>query len=340
MPRLRYWLSAALLAVIGLSAPSTAQDSKDAKDKKAEDKAKDAPPPPPAAAGEKVEFKWKFEKDKPFYQTMTTKTNQEMKVMGMEVKQTQEQTFDFSWTFKEEDKDKNSVIVQKIEGVKLKIDIAGNPISYDSSNQANANNALADFFKALIGTEFKLTLDKNMKVIKVEGREEFLKKLATANQQMEPLLKKILSEEAVKQMADPTFGMVPAEAVAKGGTWKREGKLNLGPIGSYKNNVTYTLEGTDKDIAKIKVDTSLTYDPPTEGGEGLPFKIKEAKLTSKNPKGSVTFDVKKGRLESSNQELELEGTLDIEIGGIATKVELKQKQETSVKTSDAPPKKG
>lgn len=339
MPRFRYWLCAALVTAIGLSASSNAQDAKDKSDAKDKTDAKAKDAPPPAAAGDKVELKWKFEKDKPFYQQMTTTTQQEMKVMGMEVKQTQEQTFDFSWTFKEEDKDKNSVIVQKIEGVKLKIDIAGNPITYDSANPTNANNALADFFKALVGTEFKLTVDKNMKVIRVEGREEFLRKLTSANQQMEPLLKKILSEEAVKQMADPTFGIVPADPVAKGATWKRDGKLNLGPIGSYKHSETYTLEGTDKDIAKIKVDTNLTYEKPTEGGEGLPFKIKEANLTSKNPKGTAEFDIKKGRLESSNKELELEGTLDIEIGGIGTKVELKQKQTTTVKTSDTAPKK-
>lgn len=339
MPRFRYWLCAALVTVIGLTATSTAQDAKDKTEgkEKTDAKAKDAPAPAPS--GDKVELKWKFEKDKPFYQAMTTTTQQEMKVMGMEVKQTQEQTFDFSWTVKEEDKDKNTVVVQKIEGVKLKIDIAGNPITYDSANPTNANNALADFFKALVGTEFKLTIDKNMKVVRVEGREEFLRKLTSANQQMEPLLKKILSEDAVKQMADPTFGIVPSDPVAKGGTWKREGKLNLGPIGSYKTNETFTLEGTEKEMAKIKVDTNLTYEPPTEGGEGLPFKIKEAKLTSKNPKGSAQFDTVKGRLDSSNKELELEGTLDIEIGGIATKVELKQKQTTTVKTSDTAPKK-
>src|SRR5262249_231768 len=155
-------------------APITAQD-KD-KDKPADkDKAADT-----ASAG-KVELKWKFEKDKPFYQEMTTKTQQEMKVMAMDVKQTQDQTFYFSWAYKEEDKDENLVGTQKIEGVKLKIDVAGNPITFDSTNPTTANTALAEFFKALVGSDFRLTLDKDMKVIKVEGRDDFLKKLSTAN---------------------------------------------------------------------------------------------------------------------------------------------------------------
>ena len=67
------------------------------------DKAKDDKSEP---AGDKVDIKWKFEKDKPFYQEMTTKTTQDMKVMGMDVNQKQDQTFYFSWTLKDEDKDR------------------------------------------------------------------------------------------------------------------------------------------------------------------------------------------------------------------------------------------
>jgi len=345
VPHSRYWIISALLLVVGLSAPITAQDKggKAAEkptakaDDKAADKAKaDAAPD---AAGDKVELKWKFEKDKPFYQEMTTKTQQDMKVMGMEVKQTQDQTFYFSWTFKEEDKDKNTVVTQKIEGVKLTINIAGNPITFDSTNPTSANTALAEFFKALVGSEFKLTLDKDMKVVKIDGRDEFLKKLTAANQQMEPLLKRILSEEALKQMADPTFGLVPPHPVAKGETWTRASTLSLGPIGSYKGTYKYTYEGPDdknKDLARIKIETTLAYEKPTGDAEGLPFRIKEANLTSKNAKGSALFDTKKGRLEKSEHSLDLEGNLDIEIGGMATKVDLKQTQSTTVNTSDTP----
>src|SRR5438132_14369349 len=146
VPRIRFWVLTGFLVVIGLSAPTTAQDDK-GKAAPAQDKGKaPAPAPAPAAAGDKVELKWKFEKDKPFYQEMTTKTQQDMQVMGMPVKQTQDQTFYFSWQFKEEDKDKNTVVTQKIEGVKLTITVAGNPITFDSTNPTGANTALSEFF--------------------------------------------------------------------------------------------------------------------------------------------------------------------------------------------------
>jgi hypothetical protein len=260
--------------------------------------------------------------------------------MGMQVKQNQDQTFFFSWQFKEEDKDKNTVITQRIEGVKLTINVAGNPITFDSTIPNSQNTALSEFFRALVGSDFRLTLDKDNKVIKIEGRDEFLRKLTQANQQMEPLLKSILTEEALKQMADPTFGVTPPNAVAKGDTWTRETKLNLGPIGSYTGTYKYKYEGQDeknKDLAKISVETTLKYEQPTaDAATQLPFKIKEAKLNSKNGKGSLTFDIKKGRLDKSEQKIDLDGKLTIEIAGMTTDVTLTQSQETTINTSDTP----
>ena len=113
----------------------------------------------------------------------------------------------------------------------------------------------------------------------------------------------------------------------------------MGPIGKYENEYTYTYEGTEKDLDKINVDTKLTYLPPekADGVGGLPFRIKSAKLESKNAKGTVYFNRDKGRVEKTDMSLELGGTLEIEIGGQQTKVELSQTQKTDVHTSDTNP---
>src|SRR5207302_3252943 len=179
------WLAA--LALVGLVVPAFAQDG-----------------------GTKLA--WKFDKDKTFYQTMETTTEQSMKVMGSDIKQKQVQTFYFSWTPVKQDGDKWE-IKQKIEGVKMRIEIGGQPIEYDSTKEQQTSTALSDFFKQLVGSEFTLTVDKNFKVTKIEGRDNFLKKLTNQNPQMEALLKQILSEEALKEMADPTFAAIPNKDV-------------------------------------------------------------------------------------------------------------------------------
>jgi hypothetical protein len=290
------------------------------------------------AWAQEAKLEWKFEKDKPFYQEVSTETKQSMTVMGMNITQNQKQTFYFSWTPREQDANKNWVLTQKIEGVKMDIEIGGNKINYDSTTKETpTGNPLADFFKALIGSEFKLTLSPELKVIKVEGRDDFVKKLTNANAAMKPLLEQILSEEALKQMADPTFAAVPGKPVKKGDSWKKESKLNMGPIGTYDLTYTYTYEGKEKELDKIKVDTALKYLPPGDNVMGLPFRIKEADLKSKDATGTIQFDGAKGRLDSSDMSLKLDGTLSIDIGGQTTKVELSQTQNTKVKTTDTNP---
>jgi hypothetical protein len=292
---------------------------------------------------DKVTLKWKFEKDKPFYQKMTTETKQTMKVTMNDVAQTQKQTFIFSWTPVKQDGD-NWVIEQKIEAVIMDIDIGGSRINYDSTKEGGTPNPLGEFFKALVGAKFTLTLDtKKMKVTKIEGREKFLQELVKANPQMEPLLKQILSEKALIEMAEPTFAVVPDKPVAKGEKWTRSSSLDMGPIGKYENTYTFTYEGKDekeKKLDKIKVDTVLKYKEPAAdaaGVGGLPFRIKSADLKSTNATGTIWFNNDKGRVEKSNMSLKLEGTLSIEIGGQTTKVDLSQTQETTVETTDTPP---
>lgn len=294
----------------------------------------------PAFGQDAVDLKWKFEKGKTFYQKMTTDTKQEMTVMGMKINQTQKQTFVFSWTPAEE-KEGKWTIKQKIEALQMEIQIGGTPINYDSTKETGAGNPLSDFFKALIGAEFTLTIDKDMKVSNIDGQEEFLKKLTNTNQNMETLLKQILSKEALKQMADPAFAVVPGKPVKKGDTWERQSKLNMGPIGSYESTYKYTYEGQDakdKNIANIKVDTTLKYVPPGAGASSnLPFKIVSADLKSEGGAGNIKFDIEKGRVNSSDSTLKLKGKLSIDISGMVSEVELNQEQTTKVETSDTNP---
>jgi hypothetical protein len=312
---------------------------KDKGDKGKDDKGKDD-----KGKGEKVTIKWSFKKDQVFYQSMKTVTKQSMKVMKNDVSQTQEQTFFFSWKVKSiDEKEGKATLDQKIEAVRMKIDIGGNTIAYDSMAEATANNPLADYFKALVGSEFTVELDtKEWKVTKVEGRDAFLRKLIAANPQMKNLLDTILSENALKEMAEPTFAVVPKDPVAKGGTWDRKTTLDMGPIGKYENTYKYTYVGPEKDLAKISVVTELKYTPPGEGAAqgGLPFKIKKANLQSTSKGGEILFNSKTGLLEKSTVSLTLEGKLTIEIGGADTEVSLSQTQDSVIENIKELPKFG
>ncbi len=338
---LRRWMGILLVLgfLIGAAVPLSGQEKEAAKGKgKEAEKAPDK-----ATAVDKVTLQWKFEAKKPFYQKMVTKTVQTMKVMNNDVNQTQNQTFYFKWTPIKVENDKVT-IEQEIIGVIMDIEIGGSKISYDSTKDAPANNPLGDFFKALVNSKFTIELErKDNKVIDMKGRDEFIKKLVAANPQMKPLLETILSPEALKEMAEPVFAVIPTKEVTKGDKWSKTTKLDMGPIGTYKNTYNYTYEGPegagDKLLQRIKVDTTLAYEEPNDKQSqgGLPFKIKSAKLKSGPNVGLVKFNPNKGRLEESTTKLHLEGELTIEIGGQTTKVNLSQDQESTVTTLDDDP---
>jgi hypothetical protein len=342
------WLGASLVLVaLSLGVSAQGGDKGKDKDKGKDDKGKVEKGKEEKGKGKEekgtgIKLVWNFGKaGDAFYQEMTTNTDQTLKVMSMEVKQKQSQTFYIKWTTDKVEKD-SVVLKQEIIGVKMDIEIGGNKISYDSTQKEQQANPLTDFFKALVGAKFTLTIStKDMKVTDVKGQDAFIEGLAKANPQLKTLLETILSDKALKQMADPIFGVVPEGGkIPDSKTWTRESKLAMGPIGTYDTVYTYKYEGTKDKIANIGVTTKLTYSPPTAGKEdkGLPFKIVTANLkTDKAGTGEVKFNTEKGRVDSSSMELELSGTLTIEIAGMNTDVELKQKQVSSLKTMDKNP---
>ncbi len=283
--------------------------------------------------GEKAEYK-AFEDKAGFYQEVDTNTTQKMKVMGQDVTQVQEQKFYIKWTPLGKDKGDYKV-EQKIEAVKMKIDIGGNQIAFDSTipPDKQQKNPMTDFFNALLKQKLTFIISPNMEIKSIEGRDEFIKSLSETNPAIKTLLETIMSESALKQMAEPTWWAMPRGEK----TWTRTSALKLGPIGVYDTKFTFKDEGTEannKNLEKIKIEAELKYTaPPEKQNTGLPFTIKTAKLESKGGTGEAIFDRATGRIASSKLTMQLEGTLEIEVGNMKTDISLNQTQVSTTRTA-------
>lgn len=324
----RYWLLG--LLIYGLLALSLrAQEKKPDKT--------EAKPPEKGPA----ELKWSFKAGDKFYQRLTSTTDQSLKIQNQDVKQKQEQEFVFSWTVKSATADK-AELEQRIEAVRMAITIGSNRIEYDSRKKDQQENPVASFFKPLLGASFTLTIDpKTSRVISVQGREEFVKRLRDANPNMAQLLSQILSEDQLKQMAEPHFAVTPPSPIAVGGKWQREARLSMGPLGSYDATYEYTYQGKEKkdsaELDKIEVKASIKYKAPESAqAGGLPFKIESGNLEAKEVSGVLFFDSQKGRLSSSDMTVRLAGKLTISVGDQKAEVELEQSQTSKTETSDKP----
>lgn len=289
-----------------------------------------------------LRFKDRDGKAVPFYQEMTTAVDQRIKVQGQDLPQSQKSTFYYAWTPLKEDAGRWTV-KQKIEAVKMKIDIAGNPVTFDSTkpDEPTGNASLTDFFKGLVGAEFVVTLTPAYRVERIEGKEAFIKKLGSSAPQMDALLKKVMSDEAMKEMCDPTFGLLPDAPRKIGDRWDRKKSINLGPIGSY--DVTYRFTFVSPDPArpgldKIEVTADLNYVAPKEKPDpkdGVVFRIKPESKMATDPTGSkgvVYYNPARQRIEEASIAIKLKGDLKVEIGGTDTTVELVQEQTTTIKT--------
>jgi hypothetical protein len=280
----------------------------------------------------------KFEKGRTFYQEVTTHTSQIMTVMGTEVKQTQVQTFVMSWTPEKQDGDR-WVLRHKIEAIKMEISFGGDPITYDSTKPKAAKGGLDDLFGALIGNELRITLDKGFQVVRVEGREELIKKLSSDKPERQALIRDLLSEEAVKEMANPMVIAAPRRKVEKGDYWVREKTTDLGAVGRWVGNWQYVHAGKENKLIKLKLEAiKFEYQPPKEGAGGaIPFRVTSSNVKVKNTAGMILFDPEKGCLHSAEMKMDMEGDMTIDISGQETKLHLVQTQKTTYKVSDTNP---
>jgi len=312
-------------------------EEKKTEEKKTEEKKTETKDEKKADAGKGTTFTFTaFDKKEPFYQEIETKTNQTMKVMGQEVVQKQDQTFYVKWTPNGKDKDGNFEVKQQIVGVKMNIDIGGNKISFDSTDPKQPKNPMTDFFTTLMKQDLTFHISPKMEVISIDGREAFIKSLSETNPAINTLLNTILSKDALTKMAEPTWWALPDKAVSAKDTWTRKSELNLGPIGTYNTDFTFTYEGEKDGKATIKIDPKMTYSAPKDK-QGLPFVIKRAELASKGGSGEAVFDTKKGRFDNTKISMKLGGSLEIEVGNMATEITLDQDQTSTVRSSDNNP---
>jgi hypothetical protein len=297
--------------------------------------------PAPAQEAKPVKLEWKFEKDKPFYQTLTTETTRALKFSGTEVNQKFSQTFYLRWTpIKPEDK--NWVLKLKVEGARLETDVPGTgKVTFDSTKSDNPSGPLTDLYKALTGpdVEFTITVNSEMQATDVEGTGKVIEALGKAHPQMDAMLNAVLTHDNLKQLADAAFPALPAKEVKKGDTWSRTSVVSVNALGTFETKSTYTLEGPDKDanVEKVSVKAEMTYRAPAEKPFNFAFKINSADLKSTEAAGTVEFRKDRGRADKSEMKMTIKGKLNLDVSGSATDVEVTQTQTTTVTTSDENP---
>jgi hypothetical protein len=292
----------------------------------------------PAPFSQREHLQWRFVAGKPFYQKMVTETAQTMKISGNDVVQKQTQTLLYRWVPVRQLPNGNWVVKQKLQRVQFDIEVGGSKITYDSAAGA-AQNPLAAFFQAWLNMELTLTINSRMKVIKVEGRDALLQKLAKEGAG-KGLADVLLSERNLKETARSLFGPLPGRSVKKGARWDEKTNVDWGGMGNWSILSRYTFAGRDSsnnNLARIAVTQKLQYTGKSGASLALPYKVVSSDFKKSEGTGTLWVNLSKARTERAQTTMRLSGRMTLEIGGTNTDVEIDQTQKTTITTLDAPP---
>src|SRR5262249_16593322 len=194
----------------------------------------------------------------------------------------------------------------------------------DKKNTARAvasdkASPLADYYKALIGAEFQLAIPPDPRGVKIEGLDQFFRKLAPQYASL-----RAQSFADYKQMLAVWLMAVPEQSVQVGDTWTPKSKFS---VTGQEVDATYrdTYAGHEGPLDKITVSTQLQYHiGDADKPKGFPVPINRIDLKTSEGTGVILFDRAKGRIVRSEMTLDLEGPMTMILADKEARVILKQ----------------
>jgi hypothetical protein len=277
-----------------------------------------------------VQMEWKLKEGDKFFLETVSNLKQQMRTQGKEMKQDQDLTTVFALSVEKKNPDNTAVLEEKIETLIVK-NAGGLAAGTDEK-----------FNQQLLGTAFKVTLNPRGEVVKFEGYDDLVKKLAGDDPTARKAVQSVTPEDQFKVSVSEAFGFLPDKPVKTGDSWERETTRSLGPLGSFVSKRKYTYEGSEmvegKPLEKITFTAATTYNAPKAGeASAFPFQVEKADLKVEDVKGTFLFDAAAGRLVRSEMGLKLKGTVVIKVMGTNLETEAVEEQTVKMRVLDKNP---
>jgi hypothetical protein len=262
-------------------------------------------------------LQWKLKEGDVFYTKSTAVMEQTIEVMGQTVENKVETKGVLR--FKVKSTTRRATVVE-MTFLETKIDAPGG----------------ADLGEKMKGVTFTVTLDDKLKITKFEGYEKFLDALTDGDASKKKLMKTMMPESMLRRSFDQTFLFAPDKPVAVGDKWDRSENLSLGALGTMDVKFGCKLDGVKGDVATVVMKGDLTW-KGSAADTDLPFKISKADVKTDKFDTTFRFDMKAGRPLDSKIEMNMSGTMTIEVGGMTVDAKLKQKMTMTGTVTDQNP---
>ena len=253
-----------------------------------------------ASASAQTSLLWKFEKGQVFAVERTRSQKQTVDINGKQFKQQRQS----AWHIRLEVKEKqaaNVVILAQLTKVEHHV-----------TDGADTEAIDLKLHEKMQGSSFTLTVTPDGQLVKLQGYEDFLKRVAGMDKARLKALQVTFSVSVVKEALADLFGPLPPRSVAKGDAWQREYVEPIPHFGALRSTASYTYEGQAKNYERIAYTIQTKYEAPPKDDKMAPFRILKGSIVSDKAKGIIVFDQAAGRLLAHERTMLLRGTLTIE----------------------------
>jgi len=221
---------------------------------------------------------------------MTNLVDQEM--MGQKIKM--DQKMEMITTCKVLDilPNKNFLIDYSVQKMSMTVNVNGKEVANLDSNNQDINNPMFDLLKSLSSLKLKLEMNNRGQVERVEGLDEYAKKLA-GNPQMAQSLQMFQNEESFKTAFGQTFNYFPENEVKSGDKWTATFKLPA--MMNMETIMNFEVSSIEKTQILLNVVSDINMESPVEQG-GMKMNMKMTGTQN----GTMTINTKDGWVRESD----------------------------------------
>lgn len=266
-------------------------------------------------------FRYKFnEGDCIVYKMINSQCNEQM---GMKIESEQVQFIEYKVKDVEDD-------VATCELTIKRITFKGNnpmqgEVSYDSAAEGEPVDPNMKMYELMLDKPFTLKMNNLGKILSISGYSEIAKAMIASvvgestdpqAQMQAKMMESMFSDDAMAKMMSQSNTCFPKQAISKGDKWDEKSAIEIPSLGDLVSEMKNTYEGMEGDLAKFKIEGSISMKPVEEGEAADPqdpmaamrkmMKITDGKMT-----GTLEFDHDKGIIKKKVQDM----TLNISLMG-------------------------
>jgi hypothetical protein len=242
-------------------------------------------------AKSKVLLRLNPQKGTTYEMTMAMTNNIDQEMMSQKVKIDQKMGMVFTYQVLDVLPSKNFLIEYSITKITMNINVNGQEMNFDSGTDDSSNPMNASL-KGLIGNKVKIELTPKGQIERVEGLEEYVKKLSE-NPQLAQSMQMFSNDNNFKSFIGQSFSYFPENEVKKGDKWTSSFKLPA--MMNMETTMNFEVADIKKDQIALNVNSDVNINSPIEQ-QGMKI---DMKMTG-TQNGIMTIDPTDGWLRSSD----------------------------------------